>query len=54
MSVANPPRPLDPDSLRIDFPILSTIIRDDRRLVYLDNAATTQRPRQVIDAIVAT
>ncbi len=54
MSVVNPPRPLDPDSLRIDFPILSTIIRDDRRLVYLDNAATTQRPRQVIDAIVET
>ena len=54
MSVVDPPRPLDPDRLRIDFPILSTIIRNDKRLVYLDNAATTQRPRQVIDTIVDT
>ncbi len=54
MSVANPPRPLDPESLRCDFPILSAIIRDDHRLVYLDNAATTQRPRHVINALVDT
>ncbi len=54
MSVVDPPRPLDPDRLRIDFPILATIIRNDKQLVYLDNAATTQRPRQVIDTIVDT
>jgi cysteine desulfurase/selenocysteine lyase len=40
---------LDPYSIREDFPIFSRHI--DRPLVYLDNAATTQRPRQVIEAI---
>lgn len=43
--------PLDPQSLRCDFPILATRVHD-RPLVYLDNAATTQRPRQVIGKIV--
>ncbi|HSA60392.1 MAG TPA: cysteine desulfurase [bacterium] len=33
-----------------DFPILSQTVRG-RRLVYLDNAATSQKPRAVIDAI---
>lgn len=33
-----------------DFPILSRKI-NGKRLVYLDNAATTQKPQQVIDAI---
>jgi cysteine desulfurase/selenocysteine lyase len=33
-----------------DFPILSRPLRDGRRLVYLDNAATTQKPSSVIDA----
>jgi cysteine desulfurase / selenocysteine lyase len=38
--------------LRGDFPILSsTVGRDKLPLVYLDNAATTQKPRSVIDAI---
>ena len=36
--------------LRADFPILSTRF-DGQPLVYFDNAATTQKPRQVIDAI---
>lgn len=40
-----------PESLRADFPILNQQIHD-QPLVYLDNAATTQKPRQVIDAIV--
>ncbi|MBA2458757.1 MAG: cysteine desulfurase [Gemmatimonadales bacterium] len=35
---------------RSDFPILSTTVRG-KPLVYLDNAATSQKPRQVIDAI---
>jgi len=43
--------PLDVQSLRSDFPILSTKVHGDKPLVYLDNAATTQRPRSVIDAI---
>lgn len=43
--------PLDVQSLRNDFPILSTRIHGDKPLVYLDNAASTQRPRAVIDAM---
>lgn len=37
-------------SAREDFPILKQRI-NDRPLVYLDNAATTQKPQSVIDAI---
>jgi cysteine desulfurase/selenocysteine lyase len=37
--------------IRADFPILSETVRGGRPLVYLDNAATSQKPRQVIDAI---
>ncbi|HVX14979.1 MAG TPA: cysteine desulfurase [Pirellulales bacterium] len=44
--------PLDVEALRADFPILSTVIHGDRPLVYFDNAATTQRPRQVIQSLV--
>lgn len=33
-----------------DFPILNQQVHG-RRLVYLDNAATTQKPRQVLDAL---
>jgi cysteine desulfurase/selenocysteine lyase len=40
----------DPDTVRADFPILSTVA-NGRPLVYLDNGATTQKPRQVIEAI---
>lgn len=39
------------ESVRNDFPILSRTVYD-RPLVYLDNAATTQKPRQVVDALV--
>ena len=38
--------------LRADFPILATRLHDDVPLVYFDNAATTQRPRQVIQSLV--
>src|SRR5688572_20915478 len=43
----------DPKSLQQDFPILHKTLRQaqGRRLVYLDNAATSQKPIQVIDAI---
>jgi cysteine desulfurase / selenocysteine lyase len=37
--------------IRRDFPILSRKVGDNRTLVYLDNAATTQKPSSVIDAI---
>ncbi|HEX8411197.1 MAG TPA: cysteine desulfurase [Thermoanaerobaculia bacterium] len=41
----------DVDRIRRDFPILSRNARG-KRLVYLDNAATTQKPQAVIDRIV--
>ena len=41
---------LDARQLRKDFPILDQEI-NGKPLVYLDNAATTQKPRAVIDAI---
>jgi len=40
-----------PTSLRDDFPILTNGVLDEHPLVFLDNAASTQRPHQVIDAI---
>jgi cysteine desulfurase/selenocysteine lyase len=41
---------LDVARLREDFPILAQLVRG-KPLVYLDNAATTQKPRSVIDAV---
>ena len=38
-------------ALRADFPILKRLVRG-KPLVYLDNAATTQKPRQVIESLV--
>ena len=37
-------------AIRADFPILARTVRDDRPLVYLDSGATSQKPRQVLDA----
>ncbi|MEE9563498.1 MAG: cysteine desulfurase [Nitrosopumilaceae archaeon] len=39
------------ENIRKDFPILARKVRDDKPLVYLDNASTTQKPKQVIDTI---
>jgi cysteine desulfurase/selenocysteine lyase len=50
-SVARPAGVLDVGRIREDFPILSQITRSGHPLVYLDNAATSQKPRPVIDAI---
>jgi cysteine desulfurase/selenocysteine lyase len=41
---------VDIQAIRRDFPILSRKI-NGQPLIYFDNAATTQKPRQVIDAI---
>ena len=41
---------LDPSQWRSDFPILAKQIHE-QPLVYLDNAATTQKPRQVLAAM---
>ena len=41
---------LDVSKVRADFPILSRKVRG-KPLVYLDNAATTQKPQAVLDAI---
>lgn len=43
----------DINKIRQDFPILNQKIYN-RPLVYFDNAATTQRPQQVIDALTRT
>jgi cysteine desulfurase/selenocysteine lyase len=44
------PAGLDVGKIRADFPILSRTVRDGKPLVYLDSGATSQRPRQVLDA----
>jgi cysteine desulfurase / selenocysteine lyase len=44
------PAPLDVERIRNDFPILRQRVRG-KQLVYLDNAATSQKPQTVIDAI---
>jgi cysteine desulfurase/selenocysteine lyase len=41
---------LDPYKIREDFPILKRRI-NNHQLIYFDNAATSQKPRQVIDAV---
>ena len=42
--------PFDVDRIREDFPILRQVVRG-RPLAYLDNAASAQKPRAVIDAV---
>jgi cysteine desulfurase/selenocysteine lyase len=44
------PTGLDPERVRADFPVLAQTV-NGHPLAYLDNAATTQKPRQVIDAL---
>ncbi len=41
---------LDPIRIRNDFPIFRRMI-DGKEIIYLDNAATTQKPYQVVEAI---
>ena len=44
-------RTLEVSRIRQDFPILNRMV-NGKRLVYLDNAATSQKPKVVIDALV--
>ncbi len=37
--------------LKKDFPILSTVLPNGKKIIYLDNAATTQKPLSVIERI---
>lgn len=41
---------LDVAAIQADFPILSRKVRDGKKLVYLDSGATSQKPKQVLDA----
>jgi cysteine desulfurase/selenocysteine lyase len=50
-SVAERPAVIDIEKVRADFPILASRVHG-HDLVYLDNAATSQKPQAVIDAIV--
>ena len=45
--------PLDPLAYRGDFPILGREVRAGVPLIYFDNAASTQHPREVIQSIVS-
>jgi cysteine desulfurase/selenocysteine lyase len=50
MSLVTAPA-LDVEKVRKDFPALERLVHGDKPLVYLDNAATSQKPRQVLDAL---
>ena len=41
---------IDVEKIRKDFPILDQIVNDEP-LVYLDNAATTQKPKAVLESV---
>jgi cysteine desulfurase/selenocysteine lyase len=47
---APPARAFDPERLREEFPILARTVHG-KPLVYLDNAATSQRPNAVVEAV---
>ncbi len=47
------PSPLDIDTICADFPVLDQEVHPGKWLVFLDSAASSQKPRQVIDAMSA-
>jgi len=53
MNVHTPAAPYDVVAIRAEFPILSAQVYG-KPLVYLDNAASAQKPKAVIDAMVRT
>jgi len=48
--LGSPARPFDPNAIKRDFPILQERVHG-RPLIWLDNAATTQKPQAVIDRL---
>ncbi|MGA0108575.1 MAG: aminotransferase class V-fold PLP-dependent enzyme, partial [Candidatus Nanopelagicales bacterium] len=50
MSLVSQKVVLDVMSIRRDFPILQVKVRNEKPLIYLDSAATSQKPEQVIIA----
>ena len=42
---------LDVEGIRLDFPVLTRDVKSGVPLVYLDSAATSQKPRQVLEAM---
>jgi cysteine desulfurase / selenocysteine lyase len=53
MPIRHSVTPLDAGAIRADFPILANVDERGQRLVYLDSAASSQKPQAVIDAIEA-
>ncbi|MDO3639300.1 cysteine desulfurase [Mycolicibacterium arseniciresistens] len=49
-STERPALAVDLETVRADFPILSRVMRGGNQLAYLDSGATSQKPRQVLDA----
>jgi cysteine desulfurase/selenocysteine lyase len=52
MKTLTPVTELNIEQIRADFPVLKREVRPGIPLVYLDSAATSQKPRQVIQAMV--
>ena len=44
------PETFDAKKVRADFPVLNQMVNDEP-LIYLDNAATTQKPQAVLDVL---
>lgn len=44
------PETFDAKKIRADFPVLDQMVNDEP-LIYLDNAATTQKPQAVLDVL---
>jgi cysteine desulfurase/selenocysteine lyase len=51
MALTSTRKVLDLKKIRSDFPILQREVRGGHRVVYLDSAATSQKPQSVIDAM---
>jgi cysteine desulfurase/selenocysteine lyase len=50
MSIETTKKPFAIETIRKDFPVLKEQVHG-KNLVYFDNAATTQKPQAVMDAL---